>query len=127
MSLGRLNLARRSLTPGSYDSSVTLAQVQQSGFAASRRPGRWLSLKLKGQAMKRYGIPLVGNWHKYTLDHLVPLSLGGMPQDPLNIWPQLKAEAKLKDRDEAAWLRSARSSSVLLRESQSYFQKYWTR
>jgi len=37
--------------------------------------------------MKKYGYPLA-DARDYEEDPLVPLCLGGAPQDPANLWPE---------------------------------------
>jgi len=119
--------ADRTLTPGAYDPTATAGMVCAKGYATSRRPGIWASLKLKGQAMKAYGIPRTPlGWHAYTLDHLIPLELGGMPLTLENAWPQLKAEAKLKDRDENAQHRAVCARTTLLSTAQQFFIARWS-
>lgn len=119
--------ANRVLTPGAVDSTATAAIVCTKGYAKSRRPGIWASLKLKGQALKRYGLARTpANWHAYTLDHLIPLELAGMPLTLDNAWPQLKADAKLKDRDENAQKRAVCAGAVSLVAAQSYFVDHWS-
>lgn len=119
--------ADKTMTPGSFDPAVTIEQVLESGFSASRRPTRWQALKLKGKVMKAYGIRLTpAGWHAYTLDHLVPLSLGGMPLDINNLWPQYKDDAKAKDRDEAYYLKMARKRAFSLATVQQWFMVSWS-
>jgi hypothetical protein len=64
---------------------------------------------LRDAAYMRYGLPrgrrstidASGRRHPaYQIDHLVPLELGGAPDDVRNLWPQPIAEAKVKDRIE---------------------------
>ena len=43
--------------------------------------------RLKKLQMQQYGIP-ADQIHAYEEDHLIPLSLGGAPDDPANLWPQ---------------------------------------
>jgi len=57
---------------------------------------------------REYGIPH-SLWREYTVDHLVPIELGGEPfgvldgrWDLRNVWPEPKAEARQKDAVEDA-------------------------
>jgi hypothetical protein len=45
--------------------------------------------------MRSYGD--VGPLHAYEYDHLVPLELGGAPNDPRNLWPEPGASPNPKD------------------------------
>ena len=119
--------ARRDLTPGSFDPTATNLKVCLSGYARQRRPNRWVMLKLKGQAMRRYGLALTpANWHAHVLDHLVPLELGGLPTDPANLWPQTKLGARLKDVDENAQKRAVCAGHTDLAAAQQFFMERWT-
>jgi hypothetical protein len=120
--------ANRSLTPGAWDPTATRAVVCTKGYAKTRRPTIWQSLKLKSQAMKLYGIARTPTgWHSYTLDHLVPLELGGMPLTLDNAWPQPKAEAKRKDRDENAQRRMVCDGTASLAAAQEFFVIWWSK
>ncbi len=57
---------------------------------------------------REYGVPHE-RWRGFTVDHLVPIELGGEPfgvvdgrWDLRNVWPQPKAEARRKDAVEDA-------------------------
>ncbi len=119
--------AQRVLTPGAFDPAATRGMVCTPGYAKSRRPGVWAGLKLKGQAMKAYGIARTPwGWHSYTLDHLIPLELGGMPLTLDNAWPQPKAEAKAKDRHENAQHRAVCAGGTALYAAQRFFVEHWS-
>ena len=119
--------ARRDLTPGSFDPTATKPVVCLSGYARLRRPNSWVMLKLKGQAMRRYGLAVTPiNWHTHTLDHLVPLELGGLPTDPANLWPETKTGAKVKDLDENRLRRAVCAGTMTLTDAQQFFITHWT-
>lgn len=119
--------ANRALTPGAVDPAATKEIVLAKGYAASRRPTLWQALKLKGQAMKRYGVPLTPRgWHGCVLDHLVPLELGGQPLDLANVWPQPKGESHIKDRDEYALRRRLSLGAISLADAQAFFIVKWS-
>lgn len=119
--------ANRALTPGAWDPAATRADVCTPGYAKARRPGLWAGLKLKGQALTHYGLSRTPtNWHAYTMDHLVPLELGGVPLTLDNAWPQLKAAAKLKDRDEGAQHRAVCAGTTQLVAAQVFFVDNWS-
>lgn len=119
--------ANRALTPGSFDPLATKEQVCNKNYAKNRRPNIWQSLTLKGQALRRYGLSTLNplNWHNYTLDHLVPLELGGL-SNLNNLWPQPKAEALMKDDDENAKRLQVCTSSKTLAQAQQDMIDKWT-
>lgn len=123
-----MNRANPLLTPGSVDPLATRKTVCVPGYAKARRPSIWQALKLKGQALRRYGLPTGNplNWHRFTLDHLVPLELGGMPLDILNVWPQAKALAKSKDRDENKLRRDVCDGTTTLAQAQRRIIGTWS-
>jgi hypothetical protein len=119
--------AKRALTPGAVDPLATREAVCVKGYATARRPTIWQALKLKGQAMKLYGLPLTpANWHSHTLDHLIPLELGGMPLTLDNAWPQSKVNAKRKDVDENAKQRAVCAGTTTLAMAQQFFVNNWS-
>jgi hypothetical protein len=84
------------LTPGVLVAGITAADLAVPGYSKRTRPSRWVSARMKVAAMRRYRLSLL-HLRRYTGDHLIPIECGGHPTDPLNYWPQLKAEAVTKD------------------------------
>jgi hypothetical protein len=86
------------LTPGALSSAVTQANIDQTicrpgGYTKSVRPPESYTEKLKGRLIRAYGYEQqVGGgadrYGNYELDHLVPLSIGGNPTSPKNLWPE---------------------------------------
>ena len=70
------------LTPGSFDSSVTIKQICTPGRA---KKARKVSLSKKKKVFVAYHID--PNSSKFEIDHLIPLSLGGS-NNVDNLWPQ---------------------------------------
>ena len=71
------------LTPGEWDTEVTVRQLQEIGYS---RRARHISIELRREVFARYGI----EWAKrndYELDHLCPLAIGGS-NSILNLWPE---------------------------------------
>jgi hypothetical protein len=94
----------RRLTPGAVFPGATVGQICRAGYAASRRE---VPISLKRQILLAYGRPR----GRFTVDHLVPLELGGanLGRDPTtgrvvptaNLWPEPSAgpdAAGVKDR-----------------------------
>ena len=86
-----------------------------------------------------YGIPHE-QWSRYTVDHLVPIELGGRPFGIIgnawhlrNVWPEPKAEAEQKDAVENAlheavcYRRGYRGLHLLLQQAESAIARDWTR
>lgn len=120
--------ANRTLTPGAYDALATAVDACVKGYATRRRPTVWQALKLKRQALQRYGLSPLNplNWSGYTLDHLVPLELGGLPLSLLNVWPQLKADAKRKDAEENHLRRLVCTGTITLAAAQQAMIADWS-
>ena len=68
-----------------------------AGWTATVRPSSSYTT-----ALKRRQLPAGADLAAYEEDHLVPLALGGAPRDERNLWPQLWADARRKDRAETA-------------------------
>ena len=71
-------------TSGTTSSGRLLFSSGQSRVEAEK----WASLAAYGDA---------GSLRDYEYDHLVPLELGGAPNDPRNLWPEPGASPNPKD------------------------------
>jgi hypothetical protein len=100
------SLPDRGLTPGAIDPAVTQSNIARticvSGYTRSVRPSEGYTFNLKREQLDD---PRLGyedrDTHDYEEDHLVPLELGGSPDDRRNLWPEHWAEpngARTKDR-----------------------------
>jgi len=65
---------------------VTLTRICAVGYSASVRPPEGYTEHLKLAQRRAYRLP--GPPSDYEEDHLVPLSIGGAPRDPRNLWPE---------------------------------------
>ena len=72
------------VTPETLVSTVCV-----SGWTTIVRRSFFTSQRVKGEMLKAIGGP---NASTYVLDHIVPLCLGGSPNDPSNLQLQLWAE-----------------------------------
>jgi hypothetical protein len=106
--LGPFTRPRADLTPGDYGTATVARHVT-------------LSTKIK--VFRSYGIP-VYRWHLYTIDHLVPLELGGT-NDIRNLWPQPSAEARSKDADENMFSHFVAIGHYTLAKAQQMILKNW--
>ena len=113
-------------TPGAIVSSDP-ALVCVRGYSRTVRPAyNYAWRKFRVSVFRAYGIPHE-QWHDYTIDHDVPLSLGGAPEDLRNIWPEPKAEAKRKDEVEDGLLEAVcYRHTISLAAAQSAIARNWT-
>jgi hypothetical protein len=76
-----------SCTPGAVNPDVTQRTINQticrSGWTKSVRPASYLTSRMKAESARSYG---VARDVRGEYDHLVPLELGGAPDDPRNLW-----------------------------------------
>ncbi len=101
-------LPDRTVTPGAVITRDRTA-VCAVGYARSARhryDAEWL--RYRTAMFHEYGVPHE-RWRNFTVDHLVPIELGGEPfgivdgrWDLRNVWPEPKAEAQRKDAVEDA-------------------------
>jgi hypothetical protein len=121
-----LELPDARVTPGAIGSSDP-AIVCVRGYSRTVRPPYdydWRRFRVS--VFRAYGIPHE-QWRGYTIDHDVPLSLGGAPEDLRNVWPEPKAEAKRKDEVEDALLSAACYRHTLtLASAQAAIARNWT-
>jgi len=82
------SLPNRGQTPGVTDVSVSQANIDQTicvpGYAKSVRPAYAFTGPLKRRLMRARHPG--ESFRLYELDHLIPLSIGGAPSDPHNLW-----------------------------------------
>lgn len=95
----------RACTPGALNPAVTQATIRSTicvaGWTKTVRPPATYTNKLKVTQIRQYGYADT-NVRDYEEDHLVPLSLGGSPRDPRNLWPEPRGQAPAKDTMENA-------------------------
>jgi hypothetical protein len=88
-------------TPGATNAAVTQATVKSTicarGYASSVRN---VTSATKQQVFAAYGIGRSAE-RGYVIDHLIPLEVGGA-NVVANLWPEPKAESKVKDKEENA-------------------------
>ncbi len=96
---GRVGLPDPGLTPGSTNPVVSGANLAatacRAGWSSTVRPPVSYTGGLKRRQIVQYGYADLDPSH-YQEDHLIPLSLGGAPSDPRNLWPE-PLEATLPD------------------------------
>jgi hypothetical protein len=119
-------------TPGATSDAVTQDNIQQTIcsplYTKKVRPPTSYTGPLKLQMMKDYG--LADPPSDVSLDHLIPLEIGGAPQNPANLWPEkhdsLGSGSQSKDKVENDLHRAVCSGKVSLTAAQQAIAKNWT-
>jgi hypothetical protein len=121
-------------TPGAINPAVTQETIRSTicvrGWTRTIRPPQPYTSALKRQQIQEfgYGDQRMSN---YEEDHLIPLSLGGAPFDPRNLWPEPIGEAPggwsapVKDELEATLARLVCSGRVPLAVAQRAIATDW--
>jgi hypothetical protein len=111
---GQFSLPDPSCTPGAISPAVGQAKLTsticRSGYTETVRPSESITEPEKAASLLAYGD--AGPPHVYEYDHLVPLELGGAPNDPRNLWPEPGGAPNPKDELEG-WLRELVCSGAL--------------
>jgi len=120
-------LPDRRCTPGAIRHGVSLATICSYGYSRSVRPPESYTEPRKLRQMPAYGLP--GPVRDYEEDHLVPLSVGGAPRDPANLWPEPRHgpnNAEEKDQLETWAARMACARRLPLARLQHDMATDWT-
>ncbi|MFE4874282.1 hypothetical protein [Streptomyces sp. NPDC056682] len=129
-----LPLQDSSCQPGALNSDVTQDTIYDticvSGYSSSIRPPVSYTNALKVQQIGEYGYSDT-NTADYEEDHLIPLSLGGNPRSPQNLWPQPRYEvggysASDKDTVEYKLYQAVCAGTVQLAPAQQAIATDWT-
>ena len=119
------------LTPGAIDSSITQDNINKTicvrGYTKTVRPPAYYTNALKKKQMAAYGYSDADPRH-YEEDHLIPLSIGGNPSDPLNLWPQPRISewnAEKKDILELKLYKLVCDGTVSLDEARREISSNW--
>lgn len=119
------------LTPGATNPAVTPRTLRQTvcvrGYSHRIRPPEAYTEKLKREQIRQYGYR-DRRLRDYEEDHLIPLSIGGSPTSPRNLWPEPRRtawNATKKDRLEYAMWRAVCHGEVGLRAAQRAFAGDW--
>jgi hypothetical protein len=120
-------------TPGAVDPQVTQANIATTicsrGFTSSIRPPERVTAPEKEASAAAYGYS--GSLHLAEYDHLIPLELGGDPNDPANLWveppddPAAASFANAKDGLEARLNRLVCSGRLRLTTAQQAIASDW--
>lgn len=118
-------------TPGAIDPNITQDNVYSTvcvkGYTKTVRPPASYTNKLKKKQIREYGYDDTNPKH-YEEYHLIPLSIGGNPRDPKNLWPEpRKSEwsASKKDQLEFVIYKMVCSNEISLKEAQEKMAGNW--
>ncbi|HXD54953.1 MAG TPA: hypothetical protein VN618_09395 [Solirubrobacteraceae bacterium] len=123
----RYGLPTSRCTPGAVRKGVALRAICSFGYSRSVRPPESFTEPLKLAQMRAYD--LTGSPRDYEEDHLIPLSIGGAPRDPRNLWPEPRSgshSAAQKDRLETWAARMACARRIPLAQLQHRMARDWT-
>jgi hypothetical protein len=107
------------VTPENVDQTICV-----TGYSHGIRPPSQVTNAIKKQLLDQAGIP---RWqiHDYVLDHVIPLSSGGSPDDPRNLRLEPREESFLKDRAENRSHDLICTHHLNLREAQQMMWNDW--
>jgi hypothetical protein len=115
-------------TPGATNPNVTQNNIAQTicvkGYTTSVRPPVSYTDKLKSEQMQAYGF--TGALKYFEEDHLIPLELGGAPQDPRNLWPEPGNSPNPKDKVEDFLHAAVCAGQINLQAAQARIAANWT-
>lgn len=121
------------LTPGAVNPAVTQRTIDATicvrGWTRTVRPPESYTQALKRRQIRQYGYT-DRRLGLYEEDHLIPLDLGGSPDDPRNLWPQPRYPADgwmadKKDELEAALARLVCARQVPLDVARHAIARDW--
>jgi hypothetical protein len=93
------------------------------GEVGAQRVARHVTLRTKMAVYRSYGIGLLARL-RYVIDHLIPLELNGT-NSVRNLWPQPRAQAKAKDREEGTLAAAVADGSLTLGAAQLRMLNDW--
>ncbi len=115
-------------TPGALDPDVTQDTLHSTvcapGWTDKVQPPNSYITALKLRQMRDFGE--IGSPLSYKEDHLVPLSLGGAPRDPNNLFPQPTAKTTEQEDLEDHLHQAVCSGQMTLAAAQAKMQHDWT-
>lgn len=125
------------LTPGALNPDVTQATIDSTicvaGWTATVRPPSSYTTALKIEQIAQYSYADTST-SAYEEDHLIPLELGGAPDDPRNLWPEpysialpdgTQVGAHVKDQVENALKAEVCAGTLTLAAAQARIGDHW--
>lgn len=114
-------------TPSAIDSRVTQENIDSTicvpGYTETVRPPVSVTEPQKLQSMKEYGF--YDSPSNYEFDHLIPLELGGAPDDLKNLWPEPHSSSYEKDAVENYLHEQVCSGNMKLKTAQGLISTNW--
>ncbi len=92
-------------------------------YTARVRPPESVTEPEKRASLAAYGDH--GSARAYEYDHLIPLELGGAPNDPRNLWPEPGASPNPKDRLENLLRKRVCAGAVSLAVARREVARDW--
>jgi len=115
-------------TPGAISPKVTpetlATTICRGGYTKSIRPPRAITDEEKKANAAAYGY--TGPLGAVEFDHFIPLSLGGDPNDPRNLWVEPGASPNTKDTIEDQLHQAVCSGRIQLEVAQQAIVTDWT-
>ena len=130
------DLPNHRVTPGKVDERVTQENLNQTicsftkpSWSKSNRPPSNYTSNLKRIQIAQYGYSETSPSY-YEEDHLIPISIGGAPHSPENLWPQPRNtitewSAEKKDALEFALFKAVCKGDVKLVDAQQDIAFNW--
>ncbi|MCP2342775.1 hypothetical protein [Actinomadura rupiterrae] len=116
-------------TPGALNPAVTQANIHRTvcvaGYTKSIRPPVAYTNALKRRQIAEYGYANTDP-SAYEEDHFIPLSLGGAPRDPKNLWPEPGSSPNPKDAVEFKLYKALCAGRITLAAAQHAIATDWT-
>lgn len=115
-------------TPGAVDPHVTAATVDTTvcrpgGYTSTVRPPTRITDPEKRLSLSAYNNTDPARTTEF--DHLVPLSLGGAPNSPANLWPEPGGSPNPKDKLEGALRDLLCAHRIALSDAQEMIATNW--
>ena len=115
-------------TPGATNPAVTqdtlYSTICSKGYSASIRPPKDVTEAEKRSNAASYDYQ--GSLADTEYDHLIPLALGGDPNDPRNLWVEPTASPNPKDDVEFRLIQLVCRRKVALADAQAAIANDWT-
>jgi len=112
---------------GAVDRRVTQADIHSTicrrGYTRRVRPPESVTRIEKRASMVAYGDR--GSSRRYEYDHLIPLELGGAPNDPRNLWPEPGRTPNPKDELEDRLRRQVCEGVLPLASARRQIARDW--
>jgi hypothetical protein len=131
--VGSYPLPDPNCTPGAINPQVTQVDIDSTicstGFTSTIRPPEDVTEPEKDASAAAYGY--AGSSHVAEYDHLIPLELGGDPNDPANLWveppdnPNATSFANTKDQLESRLNSLVCSGQITLAAAQQAIASNW--